>query len=155
MRPALIALPLVLVAACGGSSDNGLSKSDYLNKAEAICAKANTTIDKTPTPSSAAALPSYVKRVVDVADKATSDLEALDPPKDDKDALKKKVLTPLRSQVTEGKAYLAKVEAAVKKNDQAALGKLISNPPTGAEADLAWMRSYGFKQCVTAADTSS
>jgi hypothetical protein len=48
-----------------------------------------------------------------------------------------------------------KVKEAVAKKDDTALGRLITNPPTGSKADLDWMRSYGFKQCVDAADTGS
>ena len=39
--------------------------------------------------------------------------------------------------------------------DQQALVGLLSNPPTDTTADLPWMKSYGFNECVKAADTSS
>lgn len=155
MRRALVLL--LLCAACGGSSSGSTSsaKVAYLKQAEAICAKANTdtTAAKAALPSDSAAVPAYVRKILDVARKDVTDLSALTPPKADAAALQTKVLAPLRAQLADGDAFAAKVDAAAAAKNNTALTNLILHPPTQTRVDVAWMKSYGFKQCVTAADT--
>ncbi|HUR51832.1 MAG TPA: hypothetical protein VMZ11_06900 [Mycobacteriales bacterium] len=152
MRPLTLVLPVLLLAACGGGG-SGLAKSDYVAKAEAVCKDANTQANALSPPSTPAGFQDLVEKTVRIFETATDKLEALDPPKDDKAELQKKVIEPLDKQVVEAKKFLADVKAAVKKNDQKELGRLLQNPPTQAKADLDWMRSYGFKECVEAAKT--
>ncbi len=155
----LVALPLALIAACGGSDSeqlaSGLTKAEFVTKAEAICSKANADVKAAAFPTSPAGLPVYVQTLVDIADKATKAVSALVPPAADKADLQTKVLTPLAGQVAEGRVYLEKIKTAVAANDQAKLGELIASPPAGSKADLDWMRSYGFVSCVESADTKS
>lgn len=157
MKRLALVLPLVLLAACGGSKDHtasGQSKASYVSKAEAVCAKANADVKAEAFPTSPQGLPAYVQKLLDIADAATTQIKALEPPAADGGDLQAKVLTPLAGQVAEGRVYLAKIKKAVAANDQKTLGALIASPPSGSKADLDWMRSYGFKACVDAADTS-
>ena len=144
---------LVLLAACGGGG--GAKKSDYVSKAESICSKANDEQDKLTEPAAIGDVVPYIQQIVDIAEKATKDLVALEEPKDDKADLEKKFLDPLAKQIDEGKEFKDQVAKAVDDKDSATLQQLISDPPTQTEADLTWMKSYGFKDCVTAADTDS
>jgi hypothetical protein len=150
---------LLLVAACGGSSggkgDGG--KAAYLASAETICTKANADLvtAKKEQPTALAAIPPYVHRIVEIARKNVVALTALTPPAGDAADVKAKVLDPLRVQLTEADAYATKVDTAAGAKDQVTLFALVTNPPTKTLADLAWMRSYGFEACVTAADTGS
>jgi hypothetical protein len=157
MKRALVLL--LLVAACGGSSGgNGASgKASYITKAEAICASANADLAKAKkeTPTAVAAVPAYAHRLVDIASKNVSALSALTPPSDDATQIKAKMLDPLAQQVSEGNAYVAQIDAAAHANDSAKLTQLVFNPPTKTRVDLPWMKSYGFKECVTAADTGA
>lgn len=150
---------LLLLTACsgGGSSlqSGGPSKADYLKSAEKVCAAANTEQDALTTPTSAAELAPYVAKVVDIATRATKQLEALEQPTADKADLKAKVFDPLDSQLEVAHQYSKDVDAATAKKDNLALIKLFSNPPTQAKADLEWMKDYGFDECVDAADTGS
>lgn len=151
MKPLALLLPIVLLAACGGASGPG--KSAYLAQAEAICKKANSDVKALAVPSTPSALPAYVSTLLGIADAATTQLEKLAPPAADKAQLDKRFLTPLRGQIVEGRAYLGEIKKAVAANDQAALQKLVTNPPTASKADTAWMTSYGFVSCVEAAKT--
>lgn len=159
-RPALVPLLLlpVLLAGCGGSAksstSSGLSKAAYVSKAEAVCTRINTEIKKLAPPTTPKALQAFVEESLQIAEVGTGEIKALDPPSADRAAIKTKVLDPLDGQLAEGRVFLEKVKTAVAKNDQAALGQLITHPPTGSKADLNWMRAYGFSECVTAADTS-
>ena len=153
-------LVLLLVTACGGGgggsvASGGPSKADYLKAAEQVCTKANAEQDALKTPTSAKELAPYVAKVVDIATRATAKLEAIEAPKADKAALKAKVFGPLDAQLTIAHQYSKDVDAATAKNDNLALIKLFSNPPTQTKADLRWMQGYGFDECVKAADTGS
>lgn len=149
---------LLLVAACGGGSGGavatGVSKADYLKAAEVICTKTNTEQKALKTPTAVEELAPYVARIVAIADEATTSLQALTPPSGDVAALTQKVFTPLREQLVAGHAYADQVAVAAKAKDNKALVTLLSNPPTKTKADLRWMKDYGFKECVDAADTS-
>lgn len=149
---------LLLVTACSGGGSSvaagGVSKADYLAKAEAICATANKDQAALTTPTAVDGLAPYVSRIVAIADKATAGISALEAPKADKDELEARVLAPLRAQLVVGHSYSDKVAAAAKDKDNAALIALLGNPPTQTKADLRWMKKYGFKECVESADTS-
>jgi cytochrome c556 len=155
MRRALVLL--LLVAACGGSSSGSSSggKAAYLKQAEAICATANadTAAAKKNLPTDIAAVPAYVHKLVDVARKDVTDLSALTPPKGDAADISAKVLQPLKAQLADADAFAAKVDAAAAAKNNQKLTDLILHPPTQTKADVAWMKTYGFKACVTAADT--
>jgi hypothetical protein len=150
---------LVLVSACGGSSGGGMvnAKASYLADAEAICATANTQLAaaKKQQPTAVDGVPAYVHKLVDVARTNLTDLSALTPPSADAVAVKGKLLDPLGQQLADGVAFAAQVDAAAAKKDTAKLTQLVFNPPTKTRVDLAWMKSYGFKACVTAADTGA
>jgi hypothetical protein len=158
LLPVAALLPVLLLAACSGSSQDqvgaGPTKAEYLAQAEAICTGANKDIAALPTPTSVAALQSLVEQSLRIAQDATGKIKQLEVPPADKAQLTTKVLDPLDGQLAEGKAFLEQVKAAIRKNDTAAIGRLIQNRPTGSKTDLAWMRSYGFKACVDAADTT-
>ncbi|MDT7569885.1 MAG: hypothetical protein QOE05_59 [Actinomycetota bacterium] len=157
MKRALVLL--LLVTACGGSSggDSGNPKADYLKKAEAVCAQANTEIAaaKKNTPAGIAEVPPYVHKLLDLAKQTLEDLSLLTPPADDAVQVKAKLLDPLGQQLADARTFATKVDAAAAKNDSATLTQLVFNPPTKTRVDIAWMKSYGFKACVTAADTGA
>jgi len=153
-RIALAALPLLLVTACGGGDDDaGTSKADYLARAEALCKRANADVDALAFPTTPAGFPVYIGKIVTLAEGVRDQLKALEAPEDDRAELKSKVFDPLDAQIPEGRAYQKAVADAVAANDQKKLGQLIGNPPTQTKADLGWMRSYGFKECVEVLET--
>jgi len=151
MKRTCLVLPLLLLAACGGS--DGLSKSDYVAKAEALCKKANDDIDALTTPSDLTDIAPFLDKLIATADQTTDELVALDAPKDDKADLDKKFLQPLRKQVEQGRTWAADIKTAAAAQDQAKIGQLLGNAPTMEEADLTWMKDYGFTECVETAET--
>jgi hypothetical protein len=157
MKRALVLL--MLVAACGGSSGGGKvsAKASYLADAENVCATANTRLAeaKKALPSGVTEIPAYVHTLLDLAKKTLDDLSALTPPPDDAVQIKAKVLDPLGQQYADGQAFAVKVDAAAKAKDTQTLTQLAFNPPTKTRVDIAWMKTYGFKACVTAADTGA
>ncbi|GAC1441507.1 MAG: hypothetical protein NVSMB55_09500 [Mycobacteriales bacterium] len=151
---------LLLVAACGGGSSGSSSGSDkaaYLTKAEAICTASNSELKvaKKTLPPDIAAVPPYVHKLIDIARRDVTDLSALTPPKADAADITSKVIAPLKAQLLDGDAYAAKIDAAAAAKDNATLTDLVLHPPTKTRADVAFMKSYGFKACVKAADTGN
>lgn len=156
MKRALVLL--VLVAACGGGSSTSASAKDaYVTKADAACASANAQLAqaKKEQPTSVAAVPPYVHRLVDIARKTLQDVSGLTPPKKDAADVQAKLIGPLTQQLADGDAFATKVDAAAAAKDNAKLTSLVLNPPTKTRVDVAWMKSYGFKDCVKAADTGA
>lgn len=155
MTRALLLLPLLLLpTACGGSGDDG-AKAAYLEKAEAVCANAVAARAAVGTPASTKEIPAFVRKVVTVASDTSAELNAIDPPEGDAAEVDAKLLAPLRDQVQKGQAFATLVERTAAKGDDAAVLKVLGQAPLKPEADLDWMRSYGFVQCVKAADTSA
>lgn len=153
MKLTALLLPVLLVAACGGGSKPAsAAKKTYIAQAEAICAKANADTKALKNPQAASDLAPYVAKVVVIADTTIKLIDGLTPPSVDQAALKKHVFDPLNEQLVEAHAYAAKVAAADKVHDEAALTNLTLNAPTGSKADLKWMRAYGFSACVDAAN---
>jgi hypothetical protein len=147
---------MALTACSGGAAaDNGAKRADYLVKAEAVCAQANAAQKRLTTPMAALSFSPYIDAVVKIAAESTTALLALTPPAKDRTDLDKHVFTPLQRQLKTAQAFADKVRTATRAHDQIALVKLLNDPPNKPAADLAWMRSYGFKECVDAADTSS
>lgn len=159
VKALLLLVPLLAATACGGGGDDGKAgaraKADFVKQAEVICAKANKDKNALKKPMSTADLGTYVHSLVMIADESTTALLKLDVPKDDKKDLDSHVLDPLSKQLEKARTFDTAMAKAVKDNDQVAIVKLLKDPPTKTTADLGWMRIYGFKECVTAADTGS
>jgi hypothetical protein len=155
MKRALALSCLLLLSACGGGDDDagsGLSKAEYLTKAEAICKQAAVEVKAEPFPSTPKAFPGYAAKLIEVAERVRAEVAALDPPEADEKDLSTKVLEPLDKKLQEGRVYQKALQTAVDKNDTKRLGELVGGPATKTKPDLAWMRSYGFKECVEVAD---
>ncbi|MCU1673011.1 MAG: hypothetical protein JWN77_1124 [Frankiales bacterium] len=160
MKRALPVLLLLLAACGGGSEEKGAdtsAKDAYLAEAEAICAKGNSALAEVrkKQPTAVDLVPAYVHSIVEIARTNLTELSALAPPPDDAADVEAKVLTPLREQLADGDKYDMDVAAAAKKKDTAALFQLVTNPPLKTKADVPWMKSYGFEQCATSADTGA
>lgn len=157
MRRALVLL-LLLVAACGGGDVEQQSpKEAYVQGAEALCANANRELAEAnkQRPTAVDAIPAYVHRIVEIARKNVRSLGSLVQPGSEAGDLNAKMLDPLREQLKAAEDYEEKVQAAATAKDNAALFQLVTNPPTQTRVDLAWMKSYGFKECLKAADTGA
>jgi hypothetical protein len=153
-----LVLPMLLATACGGGSGTasaGVSKKAFLAQAESICAKANVEKKALKPVSGATDFSRFVTELVALADRATTALAAVPEPTADKADLTKHVLAPLQKQLTEAHTYSAAVKKASDAHDLTKMASLAASAPTKPQADLTWMRGYGFKQCVDVADTSS
>ncbi len=151
----LVGLTCVLLL--GGCSSSGTTsaedatRSAYIVKAEAVCARANTALTAVHAPKTNTEIPAYVHQVATLAAGTIRELDLLTPPAKDAAQLHARFLDPLLKQSDAGIRFDLEVKAAG--SDQRTLLALLAKAPTKTVADLAYLRSYGFHQCVKAADT--
>lgn len=157
MKRTLLLLPLLALAtACSGGEDPAAAeKAAFVEKAEAICTKANEARADVSITSEPDAIPVAVRRLVTIASDASAELNALELPEADAAELDAKLLAPLREQVGRGQAYAKEVEETAAKGDQAAVLALLGKAPLDSGADLEFVEDYGLTACAKAADTSS
>ncbi|HWG93247.1 MAG TPA: hypothetical protein VNU66_03340 [Mycobacteriales bacterium] len=157
MRRSLLLVPvLVLTAACSGGGDGGEPSLEerreaYLTAAEDVCTETNIAVRELGTPAGVAEVPAFADRAVEVVRSSVEELTAVEPPAEDAAEVTEKVYDPLRADVTAAEAYAEQLKAAAAANDTATLLRLVGERPQ-TTADLAFMRDYGFDQCVRAAD---
>jgi hypothetical protein len=106
-------------------------------------------------PTAIADIPPYVHRILTLGHSTYDELSTLTPPPADAAAIKAKVISPLAEQLHTGDVFAAAVDAAAAKKDTAKLTSLVFNPPTKTTVDLAWMKTYGFSECLKAANTGA
>jgi len=72
---------IVLLAACGGSAR--LSKQEFAKRADALCTKYTSDLQKLGQPQSFAELATFTDKAVPLAQKLIDDTKKLKPPKDE------------------------------------------------------------------------
>ena len=137
------------LAACGG--DSGLSKAEYVEAANEICAEADKKTDALPTPTQPADIGPYLDEGVEIQEDALDQLEELEAPADDADQIQSELIDPYRALVKEVRAVRGEVEKAG--NDQAAVLKSLEGLQeidTDKANDFAL--EYGLDQCADSAE---
>lgn len=157
MRRLLLVLPAIALSlgGCTGGDDGGSledRRAAYLDRAEGICQEANEAVEAETQPTEISAVPAFVDRLLGIARDTVAEVRALEPPEEDRDEIRSKVLDPLEVDLAAGDAYAAEIRAAAEANDSAALLRLIQEVPE-TTVDLEYMREYGFVECVELADS--
>jgi len=83
-RASSLLLGLVVLAGCsgGGDGDDRLSKDEYVERADAVCADYDKRLGDLPDPGSIAALGPLTRRALPIAREAVAQLRELRPPED-------------------------------------------------------------------------
>jgi ABC-type enterochelin transport system substrate-binding protein len=140
----------LLLAACGGGG--GLSKADYVTRANAICreaAKQVTTLDA-PGQSDVAELPKVAGKVVAVQRKALDRLKAIKAPKEDRTEIAKWIA--LVDQTID------QAEVSAQSQRSGDITRALAANLNGAALDKRadeLARAYGLRRCVRAATPPS
>jgi Tfp pilus assembly protein PilP len=148
LTPALLSTALLL-AACGGGEDE---KAAYVDRANAVCEKAQADVKALKQPSTPEAFAPYADELVGLLEEAQTELSALTPPAGDRAELERRVLKPFSALVEQGKDFAGQVRAA--DGDQSKLLGLLSKRPTAKAIDTEYLREYGIETCADAIEAS-
>jgi hypothetical protein len=86
-RPLVVIVIALASAGCMGGDDEGVSKDDYLAKADGICGTYQVRLSRVPRPitGSATELGSYLERALPIAREQLAKLKELEKPTDETD----------------------------------------------------------------------
>jgi hypothetical protein len=106
----VLATTLVLVG-CGGEAKR-LSREEFAQKADAICAEGNRRTEQLPTPANLSDLADVSDKTIDILDDALNELRKLEPPKDEQ-----KIVDQWLAQFETLKDDLAEIRDQARAND--------------------------------------
>ena len=136
----LVLCCVVALAACGGS--DGLSKADFIKQADQLCLDFNTQASALPEPKSPDEVVTFMDRAITLAQKTSTEFDALEPPDDGK-AVHQALLVSLRDSTDR----VRDARDAAERQDQAGFESAMSEAETiGKRADTQ-AKAYGFKVC--------
>lgn len=139
--PAL-AVAAVALAACGGDGGERLSESEWIARADAVCAEAQGEIDALPEPTNAAELAEQARQAVGIAERQLARLRGLRPPEAaeaDYEAMLD--LTERQIEIT------GEIAAAAAARDQAAVEELVAEGEAVDDQADELAAGYGFDSC--------
>ena len=143
MRRLLLPLAAVLLlAACGGSSDGSLSHAELVQRADAICADAHTASAKVPPATNVANAVPTLNKGLAIGRKELADLRALKPSKEDA-AGYAAVVAGLRTTID----TTVRARDALKANQRVRAQLLIQTALRSASQTRATAAGFGLKVC--------
>jgi hypothetical protein len=141
----------VALAGCGGSGDNGeeegLSKAEWIAKADALCKQSFADAERVPQPQSTDQFDEYLAEMLALSRRFDPKFEALEAPEGDEDTVQN--LVRLNE---EGTLLLRNLLEAVRARDVAKVERIVSQGTANAREFAAAARAYGAKECARAGD---
>ena len=130
---------LLLVGACSGGE---LTKEEFIEQADEICAEADEKTQDLEQPQSAAELGDFVEQARSITIELLDDIRALEPPAEDQEQI-----DTMLSKIEEAIDFLPQIEEAARQQDTAEIGRLGQElQATAAEANQI-AQEYGLQQC--------
>jgi hypothetical protein len=139
---ALAALSLIGLQACAG----GLSKEEFIEAADELCAEADERSQDLEPPTNPQALREFVQRAEEITGQLVEDLRELEPPEGDEDTIDRMI-----DKIEEAIGYLPGIERAARLSDVAAIQQLGARLQAAATEANGLARDYGMKKCGRAA----
>ncbi|MGH2817833.1 MAG: hypothetical protein ACRDJS_05160 [Actinomycetota bacterium] len=141
----LAALPLIALQAC----DGGLSKEEFIEAADEICAEADERSQDLEPPTNPQALREFVERAERITRQLVDGLRELEPPGGDEDTIEQMI-----GKIEEAIGYLPGIERAARLSDVAAIQQLGARLQAAASEANRLARDYGMKNCGRAAPSA-
>ena len=139
---AFASLSLIGLQACAG----GLSKEEFIEAADEICAAADERSQDLEPPTNPRALSRFVDRAEEITRQLVEDLRELEPPERDEDTIERMI-----DRIEEAIGYLPGIERAARLSDVAAIQQLGARLQAAASEANDLARDYGMKRCGRAA----
>lgn len=138
---------VLFLAACGGDGGERLSKDEWIEQADAICAQADEDVEALTEPTQLDEIPEFTDTASEISRGALSDLRALQPPEEDQ-ATVDEMLDLVKHQIEIGE----QIGEAAEDGDQDEVQRLADeSDPIESEADEK-ARQYGLKDCGSDSD---
>ena len=142
----LLAVAALLTAASsgcgGGSSRGGLSKAEFIDKADAICTTGRAQIKRLPKPKTYAELPAYIRRGLPIQEHDIAEIRKLKAPGGDEREVD--LLLDLVDRTNEA---IERLGAAVERGDAAQANLAHAEYVRANEDATRRAERYGFRVC--------
>lgn len=153
MKRALVLLAAAAaLAGCGGSGDEseeGLTKAEWIAKADAICKESFAAAKDIPRPTSPEQFDEYLAKVLAISRRFDPKFAALEAPEGDEETVQN--LVRLNE---EGTLLVANLLDAVRAQDAAKVARIVQQGTANAREFGAAARAYGAKECAKAGDAA-
>lgn len=133
-----VATALVVFGACS----SGLSKEEYIEQADAICAEADAKTQDIAPPKSAAELEDFVNQAEEVTAKLLADLRELEPPEEGRETVEQ-----MLKKIEEAMGYLPEIEEAARSRDTQQLTAVAQQLQSAASEANRLAQEYGLEKC--------
>ena len=144
-RRNLLILPTVALAAALAACGGGVSKSEFVTKADGSCAAGNSTISAVAKPSNAPQVATAAGTATTTIDSQVAGLRELDLPGGDD----KRQVDGIIAAIGEVSAPAKALQEAAGKNDEPAMAKAAGEMQSKADAAAGQAQAYGLTQCGT------
>jgi hypothetical protein len=146
----ITAAGMLVLAGCGGDGGDGaesLSKSEWIEQADEICAQADEDVEALTDPTTLDEIGAFTDEASGISRDALADLRALRPPEEDQ-ATVDEMLDLVEQQIEIGE----QIGEAARNGDEAEVERLVAEAePLEAEADE-MARQYGLEDCADDSD---
>jgi hypothetical protein len=137
-----LAAGALLVPACGGGGDEGLSREEFISRGDAICDEYDQRTEQVEDPESLDDVERFVEETRTLIRDGVDELKELEPPEELADDYNR-----WTSQIEENIGLLDDLEAAAAAGDEAQVQEILAEAEqAGAQADRL-AGEMGFEEC--------
>lgn len=137
-----IIVTAVVVVLAPGCSDGRLSKTEYIEQADSICAETAAASADLEAPTDARSFDRLVERAQELTDDALSRLRALEPPEEDEAQIDR-----MLDAIERAAAELPAIADAARAQDAAEMGRIGNRIQSLAQTAQTIASDYGFAEC--------
>lgn len=132
------AAALLVLAACS----SGLSKEEYIEQADRICAEADAKTEDLEPPKNPAELEGFIEEANEVTSALLSDLRELEPPEEGRETIEQ-----MLAKIEEAQSYLPQISEAARARDTQELGRIAQQLQSAASEANELAQEYGLERC--------
>ena len=136
---ALACLGLLAATAC---SDDRLSKEEFIEQADAVCATVNERTEELGEPTTQESFPEFARKAKEITDEALEDMRALEPPEEDEERIDE-----MLDAIEKAASFLPEIADAVAENDPERMRDIGLEVQSAAQKASTIAEEYGFEEC--------
>lgn len=130
---------LLVLTSCGG---DGLTKEEYIEQADQICAEADAKSRELQPPKTPAELESFVDKAEKVTGELLADLRELEPPEEGKETIDR-----MLAKIEEAQSHLPDIAEAARTRNTQELGRIAQELQAAAAEANTLAQEYGLETC--------